>query len=207
MRRREFLRVASGAAGAAAVGASAPAAAQETGTSTSTPAGGTGTPGGGNQTGTGTAAAGGGGGGTETVNLVDFAFEPGTDSPLYITPGTTVNFVWETSTHNIVVDSQPDGAGWEGHQPIENAGFEYSHTFDTAGEYDFHCQPHQDLGMVGTIIVNEQGAPADSGGGGGGPTIPDSAKTLGIATSVALGSTLGLAYVFLKYGGGGEPAE
>jgi len=204
MRRREFLRVASGAAGAAAVGASAPAAAQETGTSTSTPAGGTGTPGGGNQTGTGTAAAGGGGGGTETVNLVDFAFEPGTDSPLYITPGTTVNFVWETSTHNIVVDSQPDGAGWEGHQPIESAGFEYSHTFETTGTYEFHCQPHQDLGMVGTIVVNEQGA-APSGGGGGEVDpeemgVPFQAHFVGLATLIGIAISLVFTFFFLKYG-------
>lgn len=177
--RRGFLR---GAAGAAAVaGASGTAVAQEEG--------------------------GGGGGGTQTVNLVDFAFEPGTEEPLYVTPGTTVEFVWETSTHNIVVDSQPEGAGWEGHEPIENTGFTYSHTFETAGTYEFYCQPHRDLGMVGTIVVNEGGAPAEGGGGGGGPAIPDSAKSLGLATSVALGSTLGLAYVFLKYGGGGKPAE
>ena len=185
MSRRGFLR---GTAGAAAVaGASGTAVAQEEG-------------GGGTETG-----GGGGGGGTQTVNLVDFAYEPGTEEPLYITPGTTVEFVWETSTHNIVVDSQPEGAGWEGHEPIENTGFTYSHTFETAGTYEFYCQPHRDLGMVGTIIVNEQGAPAEEGGGGG-PAIPDSAKSLGLASSVALGSTLALAYVFLKYGGG-RPAE
>lgn len=156
---------------------------------------------------TGTAVAQeGSGGGTQTVNLVDYAYEPGTDEPLYIAPGTTVNFVWETNTHNIVVDSQPSGAGWEGYETIENAGFEYSHTFETTGEYAFHCQPHLNLGMEGTIIVNEQGAPPDAGGGGG-PAVPDSAKTLGIATSVGLAAILGLAYVFLKYGGGDRHVE
>ena len=184
MSRRGFLR---GAAGATAVaGASGTAAAQEDG-------GGTGTD------------SGGGGGGTQTINLVDYAYEPGTDSPAYITPGTTVEFVWETNTHNIVVDSQPSGADWSGHEPIENAGFTYSHTFETTGEYAFHCQPHLNLGMEGTIVVNEQGAPPESGGGG--PSVPDSAKSLGIATTVALGSTLGLAYVFLKYGGGRRQVE
>ena len=137
--------------------------------------------------------------------LVDFAYEPGTEEPLYITPGTTVEFVWETSTHNIVVDDQPEGAGWEGHEPVEDAGFEYEHTFTELGEYAYHCQPHLNLGMVGTIVVNEQGAPPDAGGGE--PAIPDSAKVLGVATSVAMAATLGLADVFLKYGGGPEPAE
>ena len=201
MSRRGFLRGVAG--GAAVAGASGTAAAQE-GTATEGGGGGTGTPSGGGGTGTasGGGGGGGGGGGTETVTLVDFAFEPATESPLYITPGTTVEFVWETSTHNIVVDSQPDGANWSGHEPIENAGFTYSHTFEATGEYAFHCQPHLSSGMEGTIIVNEQGAPPQEGGGG--PAVPDSAKTLGIATSVALGSTLGLAYVFLKYGGGGR---
>ncbi|MFP4628832.1 MAG: halocyanin, partial [Halobacteriales archaeon] len=45
---------------------------------------------------------------TAEVELVDFAFEPGTESPLEIEPGTTVTFIWITDTHNIVVDSQPD---------------------------------------------------------------------------------------------------
>jgi hypothetical protein len=139
------------------------------------------------------------------VNLVDYAFERGTEEPLYITPRTTVNFVWETNTHNIVVDSQPEGANWEGYEATENAGFEYSHTFETTGEYAFYCQPHLNLGMEGTIIVNEEGGPPDEGGGG--PAVPDSAKTLGIATTVAMSATLGLAYLFLKYGGGDRRVE
>ena len=186
--RRGFLR---GAAGATAV-----AAASGTATGQEGEGGGTPTEGG---------QAGGGGGGTQTVELVDYAYEPGTDQPLYITPGTTVNFVWNSDNHNIAVDSQPEGANWEGHEPVENSGFEYSHTFETLGEYAFHCDPHLNLGMEGTIVVNEQGAPPQEGSTG--PSVPDSAKSIGVATSVALGSTLGLAYLFLKYGGGGEPSE
>jgi hypothetical protein len=33
------------------------------------------------------------------------------------------------------------------------------------------------------------------------PVVADSAKTLGIATLIAMVSTLGMAYFFLKYGG------
>ena len=40
----------------------------------------------------------------ETVALVDYEFVPGTDEPLTIAPGTTVEFLWITDTHNIVVD-------------------------------------------------------------------------------------------------------
>jgi plastocyanin len=133
-------------------------------------------------------------------------FEP---AELYVSPGTTVNFVWESDNHNVVVESQPEEGGWEGHEPIENTGFEYSHTFETMGEYAYYCAPHQSAGMVGTIIVNESGeAPSSGGGGGSGPPpIPDSAKTLGLATVVGMLSTLGLAYFFMRYGGDYEIDE
>jgi plastocyanin len=137
-------------------------------------------------------------------------YEP---AELYITPGTTVEFVWDSDNHNIVVDSQPDDAGWEGTEggasDLYNEGHEYSHTFETMGEYEYYCQPHRSAGMVATIVVNESGeAPSSGGGGGGGPPpIPDSAKTLGLATVVGMLSTLGLAYFFMRYGGDYEIDE
>jgi len=207
--------------------ASGTATAQQEGTATPTPSGtttaggnatatgnATGTAGGGtggNATGTagGTAAASGGGGGTVEVDLVDYAFDPGTDSPLTIPPGTTVKFVWKTGGHNIHVDTQPDGASWKGNEAIEDAGYSTSFTFQTEGKYHFWCQPHKSLGMVGDIEV-KKGAPLPGQGGGGGggqPAIPDSAKSLGIATSVAMAATLGIAYVFLRYGGGSADTD
>jgi len=75
-------------------------------------------------------------------------FEPGTAESLQITPGTTVEFVWDSDNHNIVVESQPDSANWEGHEPIENAGFSYTHTFETLGAYEYFCQPHKLQGWV-----------------------------------------------------------
>ena len=67
---------------------------------------------GGNETGAQTDGneTGAAGGESVTVELVDYAYEPGTDSPLAIEPGTTVEFVWVTDNHNINVDSTPDGA-------------------------------------------------------------------------------------------------
>ncbi|WP_205596738.1 plastocyanin/azurin family copper-binding protein [Halostella salina] len=134
-----------------------------------------------------------------TVELVDFAFEPGTDDPLVVAPGTTVRFVWITDNHNVVVDSQPEGAGWEGHEPIENAGFEFEHTFETAGEYAFYCSPHQSLGMEGTIEVREGGAPA--GEGPVGDLLPDPALTVAILSFGALLFVTFFVYFFSKYGG------
>ncbi len=141
------------------------------------------------------------------IDLVDFAFEPGTDDPARVTPGTTVNFVWQTPSHNINVTSKPEGSDWEGHMPIENTGFETSHTFETEGTYEFQCDPHQGLGMVGAIEVTPDAAGGGEEGGGGatGPSVPDAAKTVGVALFGAMLATLGLAYFLLRYGG--SPAE
>ena len=202
MKRRDILRAASVSAVGTTAAAAGGVAAQETegGTATGT-ATGTGT---GMTTGTGTGtsgSAGSGGGPTVTVTVGpggSLVFSPGTDSPLQIAPGTTVEFVWESDNHNIVVDSQPDDAGWEGYETIENTGFTYEHTFETLGTYEYYCDPHRTAGMVGTIEVVESietEAPANL------PEVPDTAKTLGVATTFAMVATLGLAFFFMKYGG------
>jgi plastocyanin len=192
--RRGFLV---GTAGAAAAGVAGTASAQENNSS-----------GGGNDS-SGSGGSSGGGGGTEEVIVGpdgDFVFTPGTDSPLYITPGTTVKFVWESDNHNIVVDSQPEGANWEGTKggPSDtyNTGHTYEYTFETKGEYHYWCEPHKPSGMIADIVVNDSGqAPGSGGGGSSLPTVPGSAKTLGVATSGAMLSTLGLTYFFMKFGG------
>lgn len=74
---------------------------------------------------------------------------------LTVDVGTEVTWEWGTDTHNIVVDSQPEAADWPGHEGIENTGFTYSYTFEVPGTYEYHCQPHVNLGMEGTIIVEE----------------------------------------------------
>jgi plastocyanin len=83
-------------------------------------------------------------------------YEPGTDAPLEVLPGTTVEFVWESDNHNIVVEAQPEAANWEGHEPLENTGFTYEHTFETLGTYEYYCEPHRSAGMVATIEVVEE---------------------------------------------------
>ena len=183
--RRGFMRTATGAA--AAAGAAGPAAGQDTTESE----------------GTTQSGGGGGGGGGPTKEVAvgpgnSLVFEP---AEVTIAPGTTVHWVWESDNHNIVVESQPEGASWQGTKGGEsktyNTGHEYSHTFNTEGEYAYFCQPHVQAGMEGTVTV-KQGAGQT---GSSAPAIPNSAKTLGIATTAALVFTLGLAYFFMKYGG------
>jgi len=222
MNRRDFLRTAGGAAGgAAAAGAAQPAAAGDEEETTDTPgpgtttapgttAGGTTAAGGtttapGTTNGTATGTSGGGASGpTEEVvvgpggNLV---YEP---ADLTIAPGTTVNFVWESDNHNIVVDSQPDGAGWEGTPGSDtyDTGYEYSHTFETTGTYEYYCQPHLSAGMEASITVQEGGAAA----GGAGELdpehmgVPFQAHYVGAATMLAIVVSLVFAFYLLKYG-------
>ena len=87
-------------------------------------------------------------------------FTPGTDRPLTVPAGTEVGFVWESDQHNVVVESQPDGANWAGTpgdpDTVYDEGYEYGHTFDVPGTYEFFCQAHRSAGMVGTIVVEEE---------------------------------------------------
>lgn len=83
----------------------------------------------------------------------NFTFTPGTDEPVRVGAGAAVRFVWRSGGHNIVVGSQPPAASWTGHEPIESAGFETTHTFEEPGEYEFWCGPHKGLGMVGLLVV------------------------------------------------------
>ncbi|WP_256288023.1 plastocyanin/azurin family copper-binding protein [Halobellus inordinatus] len=211
MKRRDFLRAASVPAAATTASATAGlGAAQETTETSGGTATGTAT---GTSTGTGTATgtasgSGGGGGSGETVTVTvgpggSLVFEPGTSEPLQIAPGTTVEFVWDSDNHNIVVESQPDGANWEGHEPIENTGFTYTHTFDTLGTYEYYCEPHRTAGMVATIEVVEN---PNAGGGGGGEKelhelgVPIHAHWVGAATILGILVTVIFTFYILKYG-------
>ena len=138
---------------------------------------------------------------TETVVVGpggQLVYDPGTDAPHQVLPGTTVEFVWESDNHNIVVEAQPEAANWEGHEPLENTGFTYEHTFETLGTYEYYCEPHRSAGMVATIeVVEEITTPAPAAK----PQVPETALTLGVATAFAMVTTLGLGFCFMKYGG------
>jgi plastocyanin len=168
---------------------------------------GEGTTTGGDGTTTGSGGGGAAAGPTEEVIVGpggSLVFEP---ADLTITPGTTVNFVWESDNHNVVPESIPDGAEWSGTEGAPsatyNTGYEYSHTFETKGEYAYFCQPHKGAGMEATITVEE----ASAGAAGGPPAFPDSALTFGVTSIGVMLSTLALAYFFIKYGGDYETPE
>ena len=128
------------------------------------------------------------------------AFSP---AGIWIDPGTTVTWEWtgEGGEHNVATVDGP--AGLDSDLTAE-AGFTYEYEFteDDEGITDYVCEPHEALDMKGEVAVGDDVPTAEIGGGGGGaPQIPDSARTLGVATFVAMVSTLGFAFFFLKYGG------
>jgi halocyanin-like protein len=88
-----------------------------------------------------------------------FAFAP---AAVRVDPGTTVTFEWTSDNHNIVVEEQPGDAGWSGHEPIENTGFTYEHTFEAGGIYTYYCQPHLSVGMKAAVVVGDVG-PSQAG--------------------------------------------
>ncbi|MEA1931103.1 halocyanin domain-containing protein [Halohasta litorea] len=130
------------------------------------------------------------------------AFSP---AGIWIDPGTTVIWEWtgEGGDHNVVTTDGP--ASLESEQTGE-AGFTYEFEFteEHAGITNYQCDPHAQLGMLGAVAVGDDVPTVETGGGGGSggpPQIPNSAKTLGIATFFAMVSTLSFAFFFIKYGG------
>lgn len=77
------------------------------------------------------------------VTIADMEFQNGT---VTIEEGTTVTWVWEDAPveHNVVFDSFES--------PLQAEGT-YTHTFEEAGSFDYHCAPHPF--MTGTITVVE----------------------------------------------------
>jgi len=139
-----------------------------------------------------------------------FGFGP---PAIHVDNGGTVQFEWtgEGGAHNVVSDG--DGPLDSG-SAVDTSGVEYEHTFEEDGIYKYYCAPHEGLGMKGAIVVGSDyptadtgGGGGDDGGGGGVPTLPESVKSLGVASSVVMTATLGLAYVFMKYGGDYDTPE
>jgi plastocyanin len=76
-----------------------------------------------------------------------FRFSP---QDITIAQGDTVVWTNPSGTHNVIEESDPPlfysgdpGSGWE-----------YTFVFDVpAGTYNYHCVPHESMGMVGSVTV------------------------------------------------------
>jgi plastocyanin len=103
------------------------------------------------------------------VEQLAVAYDP---AELTVSVGDTVAFphaAGEAHTVFAYEDGIPDGAaywasggfdsesaareGWENGEGAVQSGQSYVHTFETAGEHEYFCAPHEAAGMVGTIVV------------------------------------------------------
>lgn len=115
---------------------------------------------------------GGGDGDQNTVEMItegeEYYFDP---IGLFVESETTVTFSNESGSHSSTAYQEgngpaevtriPDGADAWNSETLSEEGATFDHTFETAGTYDYFCIPHKNLGMVGRIVVDEPGGPAE----------------------------------------------
>ena len=85
---------------------------------------------------------------TVTVDSTNFRFSP---PSVTVSEGDTVRFLWngELLPHNAV-----EGGGiFDSGEPSRNVDYSFTFGLGTNGTYEYVCEPHEDMGMVGTIIV------------------------------------------------------
>jgi len=83
-----------------------------------------------------------------TVDGTNLRFSPDT---ITLKEGDTVNFFWENQllAHNAV---EEDGL-FDSGDPERNVDYSYTFNVGENGTYQYVCEPHASVGMVGTIIV------------------------------------------------------
>ena len=95
---------------------------------------------------------------THEVTVTNFSFSP---AELTITVGDAVKWTNVLGNHNVLAD---DGSFTSG--PVAPAPWEYTHTFTTAGNNPYYCEPHGGpggSGMAGVIIVQNPSDVNDDG--------------------------------------------
>jgi plastocyanin len=88
---------------------------------------------------------------------------------LWVPPGTTIRFVIHANVHSTAAYHPMNGnrclripetaAPWNSDYLV-NPGDTFDVTLDVEGVYDHYCEPHEQAGMVGRIVV---GTPSGSG--------------------------------------------
>ena len=85
---------------------------------------------------------------TITVDSTNLRFSP---SDVTISEGDTVRFLWsgELLPHNAVESAGVFDSG----EPSRNVDYIFTFELGMNGTYEYVCEPHEDMGMVGTIVV------------------------------------------------------
>ena len=84
-----------------------------------------------------------------TVDSTNFRFSP---SEITIDEGQSVRFFWsgELLGHNAVEENGLFDSG----EPETDVDYSYKFEIGSNGTYEYVCEPHEQMGMIGTIIVN-----------------------------------------------------
>jgi plastocyanin len=90
----------------------------------------------------------------QTTHNVSVTSNQYTPSSLTIEQGDIVVWTNNGGNHNVNGTTNTFPSNPEGFGNSVGAGWTYEFTFNTAGEYDYQCDPHVGLGMVGSITVN-----------------------------------------------------
>ena len=91
-----------------------------------------------------------------TVDSTNLRF---THSTLTINEGDTLRFVWggQALPHNSVEENGVFDSG----DPERTLDYGHVFDYDSAGTYSFFCEPHQAVGMTGSVTVVDVEAPVD----------------------------------------------
>lgn len=71
------------------------------------------------------------------------------DADVTIQPGTRVRWIWQNGSHTVT----PTGHSEWTSTVLNSSGDVLEHTFNSVGQFAYHCIPHQSLGMTGIIRV------------------------------------------------------
>ena len=92
---------------------------------------------------------------TPAANEISVTSNKFVPSTLSVKIGDTVTWKWGGGTHNVVsgANCMSDGAYTSG-APTGATGNTFTHVYDKAGTFEFHCNPHcASSGMKGTVTV------------------------------------------------------
>ena len=91
-----------------------------------------------------------------TVDSTNLRFNPST---VTINEGDTLRFVWggQALPHNSVEENGVFDSG----DPERDLDFGHVFDYDSAGTYNFFCEPHESVGMLGSVTVLDVEAPMD----------------------------------------------
>jgi plastocyanin len=91
-----------------------------------------------------------------TVDSTNLRFTPST---LTINEGDTLRFVWggQALPHNSVEENGVFDSG----DPERTLDYGHVFDYDSAGTYSFFCEPHQAVGMTGSVTVVDVETPVD----------------------------------------------